>query len=458
MPRETIVGRFYGSEVEYGWRGSNRPSLSGKPPEGVAAIGAFLENGGRLYVDLGQHPEYATPECKTLDDLVKHELVGERLVWSVYGNDFDSIHKRCIIPDGTEMYGSHTLGAHENYATSVDIWDCAEDVKAANIAGLSSHLATRTAFIGAGHTTREGYVLGQKMQEVFTNSENKTTGRSKPLVNTRDEPHNGGENIGIHRLHVISGDANISPWAVRMKFGTTSLALRLMEHGVDLHDLALADPVQAARLVAGDITGMSTPLDLANSGRRFTALDIQEEYANRAQVLSEHIELPDDEQQIIETWFATVDTLRAYTNNGQTRPLLGQMDWYTKREILDRVKEKRKPEKQKEYFIDLAYELKYDEIIDGIGTKLRKSRYAPYMPEETAIQEGFTKPPEGRAKMRGALIKKGVAFQRIHSETEYSIDWGVFKRHQYMQLPLHGDYTDEEIDRRLKKVFGTFSG
>ena len=38
-----------------------------------------LANGARFYNDHG-HPEYATPECRTLRDLVAHDKAGERIV------------------------------------------------------------------------------------------------------------------------------------------------------------------------------------------------------------------------------------------------------------------------------------------------------------------------------------------------------------------------------------------
>jgi len=51
----------------------------------------FLENGARLYLDVGSHPEYATPECDSIADLVVHDnalkhalsrLGGMKLVFS----------------------------------------------------------------------------------------------------------------------------------------------------------------------------------------------------------------------------------------------------------------------------------------------------------------------------------------------------------------------------------------
>ena len=40
----------------------------------------FLPNGGRLYLDVGSHPEYATAECDNLLDLIKQDQAGDRIV------------------------------------------------------------------------------------------------------------------------------------------------------------------------------------------------------------------------------------------------------------------------------------------------------------------------------------------------------------------------------------------
>ena len=49
----------------------------------------------------------------------------------------------------------------------------------------------------------------------------------RPLVNTRDEPH-ANSNL-YRRFHVIIGDANMSPFATRLKVGTTALVLEAID-------------------------------------------------------------------------------------------------------------------------------------------------------------------------------------------------------------------------------------
>ena len=83
--------RIFGLENEYGvtctLRGQRRLS-----PDEVArylfrrvvswgrSSNVFLANGARLYLDVGSHPEYATPECDDLVDLVTHDKAGERIL------------------------------------------------------------------------------------------------------------------------------------------------------------------------------------------------------------------------------------------------------------------------------------------------------------------------------------------------------------------------------------------
>src|SRR3569832_72483 len=40
----------------------------------------FQRNGARLYLDVGSHPEYATPECDDVRQLVVHDKAGERIL------------------------------------------------------------------------------------------------------------------------------------------------------------------------------------------------------------------------------------------------------------------------------------------------------------------------------------------------------------------------------------------
>src|SRR5579884_2969799 len=97
VPLLEMDRRIFGLENEYGvtctLRGQRRLS-----PDEVArylfrrvvswgrSSNVFLENGARLYLDVGSHPEYATPECDSIADLVAHDKAGERILEQLVGS------------------------------------------------------------------------------------------------------------------------------------------------------------------------------------------------------------------------------------------------------------------------------------------------------------------------------------------------------------------------------------
>ncbi|MSY78551.1 MAG: Pup--protein ligase, partial [Actinobacteria bacterium] len=128
--------RIYGLENEYGvtctLRGQRRLS-----PDEVArylfrrvvswgrSSNVFLGNGARLYLDVGSHPEYATPECDSLYDLVAHDKAGEWILEQLVDSAQERLSEEGIRGDiylfrnNTDSAGN-SYGCHENYLTSRD--------------------------------------------------------------------------------------------------------------------------------------------------------------------------------------------------------------------------------------------------------------------------------------------------------------------------------------------------
>src|SRR2546429_6796071 len=102
--------RIFGLESEYGvtctFRGQRRLS-----PDEVArylfrrvvhwgrSSNVFLENGARLYLDVGSHPEYATPECDIVTDLVAHDKAGERILEGLLAAAEHRLHEEGVAGD-----------------------------------------------------------------------------------------------------------------------------------------------------------------------------------------------------------------------------------------------------------------------------------------------------------------------------------------------------------------------
>ncbi len=95
---------------------------------------------------------------------------------------------------------------------------------------LIPFLVSRQVYAGAGKVlqTARGamYCVSQRAEHIWEGVSSATT-RSRPIINTRDEPHADAERF--RRLHVIVGDSNMSEYATFLKIGTTSIVLRMLE-------------------------------------------------------------------------------------------------------------------------------------------------------------------------------------------------------------------------------------
>ena len=280
--------RIFGLENEYGvtctLRGQRRLS-----PDEVArylfrrvvswgrSSNVFLENGARLYLDVGSHPEYATPECDSIADLVVHDKAGERILEGLVRSAEQRLREEGIrgevylFKNNTDSAGN-SYGCHENYLVERD----GDFTKFTDV--LIPFLVTRQVYAGAGKVlqTARGamYCVSQRAEHIWEGVSSATT-RSRPIINTRDEPHADAERF--RRLHVIVGDSNMSEYTTFLKVGTTSIMLRMLEEDRSpWRDLTLENPIRAIREISHDIT-CRRKVRLAN-GRELSAVEIQAEY------------------------------------------------------------------------------------------------------------------------------------------------------------------------------------
>ena len=244
-----------------------------------AVSNVFLENGARLYLDVGSHPEYATPECDTVYDLVVHDKAGERILEGLLKAAEARLREEGISGDiylfknNTDSAGN-SYGSHENYLVS----RYGEFGRLAEV--MIPFFVTRQIFAGAGKVlqTARGalFCISQRAEHIWEGVSSATT-RSRPIINTRDEPHADAEKY--RRLHVIVGDSNMNEWTSYLKVGTTALLLRMVEEGVQIRDMTLENPIRAIREISHDMT-CTRRVRLAN-GREASALDMQKEYLTR---------------------------------------------------------------------------------------------------------------------------------------------------------------------------------
>ncbi|HEY6742785.1 MAG TPA: proteasome accessory factor PafA2 family protein, partial [Lapillicoccus sp.] len=240
----------------------------------------FLGNGSRLYLDVGSHPEYATPECDDVREAVIHDKAGERIIEGLVEDAQQRLAEEGIpgeiyvFKNNTDSAGN-SYGCHENYC----VGRAGEFQKISDV--LIPFLVSRQITCGAGKvvTSSAGakFCVSQRADHIWEGVSSATT-RSRPIINTRDEPHADAEKY--RRLHVIVGDSNMSETTTLLKLGSADLVLRMIEAGVVMRDMALENPIRAIREISHDITGRKT-VRLAN-GRELSALQIQREYFERA--------------------------------------------------------------------------------------------------------------------------------------------------------------------------------
>src|SRR6187402_796271 len=257
--------RIFGLETEYGvtctYRGQRRLS-----PDEVArylfrrvvswgrSSNVFLENGARLYLDVGSHPEYATPECDSIYDLVVHDKAGERILEHLLLSAEQRLREEGIrgviylFKNNTDSAGN-SYGCHENYLTS------RQDDFSHYVEVLIPFFVSRQIFAGSGKVlqTARGamYCIAQRAEHIWEGVSSATT-RSRPIINTRDEPHADAERY--RRLHVIVGDSNMSEWSAFLKVGATDLVLAMVEEATVLRDLTLENPIRAIREISHDMS------------------------------------------------------------------------------------------------------------------------------------------------------------------------------------------------------------
>src|SRR5580765_641623 len=332
--------RIFGLENEYGvtctLRGQRRLSpyevaryLFRRVVPWGRSSNVFLANGARLYLDVGSHPEYATPEGDPIYDLVAHDKAGERILENLLSAAQQRLREEGIRGDiflfknNTDSAGN-SYGCHENYLTSRrdDFGHYAEV--------LIPFFVSRQIYAGAGKVlqTARGamFCISQRAEHIWEGVSSATT-RSRPIINTRDEPHADAERF--RRLHVIVGDSNMSEYATFLKVGAAACMLRMLEDtSVVLRDMTLENPIRAIREISHDMTCKRT-VRLGN-GREVSAIDIQREYLDRALRYSDTKGFPPLEQRALEMWEHCISIIE-----NDPLKLDREVDWVIKYRLLE---------------------------------------------------------------------------------------------------------------------------
>ncbi len=366
-------------------------------PDYNRLLNKLLANGGRLYVD-GAHPEYSTPECAMIRDVVRYEKAGERVLEAcrVEANRTVGEPRFLLYKNNTDGKGN-SYGYHENYlvARSVPF--------AQLVSRLVPFFVTRQIYAGAGKVGAENradpaaYQISQRA-DFFEVVVDLNTMVKRPIINTRDEPH--ADQTKYRRLHVIVGDANMSEVATYVKLGITSLVIAMIENGYLAKELPLANPVKAIKDVSRDLS-LQHLIELED-GRRWTAVQIQEYYLSTAHRFCAERGADAETKDLLSRWERVLRLLAQ--DPGQ---LSREVDWVIKRNLLQAYVDRRGCEwsDPRVMMMDLQYhDLRPEK---GLFAALERGGYVERLVDDAAVTTAVTEPPvDTRAYFRARCLQK----------------------------------------------------
>ncbi|WEV71878.1 proteasome accessory factor PafA2 family protein [Bifidobacterium sp. ESL0790] len=469
--------RIFGVETEYGVSvtGASKPCDPGQVAMMMFApvlsrarsTNTYLVNGSRLYLDVGSHPEYATAEARDPYDALVQDLAGEETMRRLVFQAQERLRKTHGVNATIHLYknnvdsAGHSFGCHENYL--VRRFVPLPVIKAQ----LLPFLITRQLFTGAGRVTDHGFEITQRA-DFLDEAVSSSTTRSRPMVNTRDEPH--ADPYEFRRLHVIIGDSNRSQTATMMKLATTHLVLCVIETAQRLgvpsgfEVCALKAPSAANKALSADLTVRQANIELEDidafracqkefgsdglvgagaghdgsgnldehgnhdnhddHGNLVNGLEIQYHYwAVASRFLSEHgddmaASLPRTKcADILADWKRMLDALA----DGDFAALQGEVDWVSKMLLIDGLK-RRNPR------LPLAkmqqIDMDYHDIANGsIYPSLLRHGVMKSLVDHSEANRALNNPPaDTRAALRGGFIGKA-----LEDGAQFTCDWTHLK-------------------------------
>jgi proteasome accessory factor A len=286
------------------------------------------------------------------------------------------------------------------------------------------------------------YCVSQRAEHIWEGVSSATT-RSRPIINTRDEPHADAERF--RRLHVIVGDSNMSEFTTFLKIGATSIMLRMLEEDPrPWRDLTLENPIRAIREISHDIT-CRRRVRLAN-GRELSAVDVQAEYLNRALQFAKRKGLSPLEEQALAMW----EHVMTHLENDPLK-LSTEVDWVIKYHMIESYREKHDLPltHPRVALLDLAY---HDVTrARSLYYLLERRGSVDRMATDEAIDEAVNTPPQTtRARLRGAFIKRAKERKR-----DYTVDWVHLKLNDQAQRTVLCKDPFRARDERVERLIAS---
>ncbi len=362
-------------------------------------INLILSNGARFYVDHA-HPEYSSPEATNPRDLVIWDRAGERIL-NLSRQRAEAVsppEQRILIYKNNTDYKGNSYGTHENYLMDRKV------PFARIVQHMMPFFVTRQIFTGAGKVGAENnadpieYQISQRADFLETEVGLETM-HSRPIINTRDEPHADPEKY--RRLHVIVGDANMSEVTNYLKVGTMAVVLSMVEDDFIDRDLSIDGPVAAYRQVSRDLACREAIR--LKDGRTITAVDLQREFLAMATRYYRERQQPEPwVHEVLARWESVLDRLAE-----DPMQLGRELDWVIKHQLLDNYIAKHQLDwnDSRVQMIDLQYH----DVRPGRGLyyKLEEADAVERLVTDDEISKAIYDPPKDtRAYFRGMCLQR----------------------------------------------------
>jgi len=414
-------------------------------------INNLLVNGARFYVDHA-HPEYSSAECRSAREAVAVDKAGERILRQAtrQANERQPTGFEIVIFKNNTDHKGNSYGTHENYLMATEAYQRLfpkyPSYPELTVRTLVPYLVTRQVFCGAGKVGHENgtapceYQISQRADFFETLIGGQTT-HTRPIVNTRDEPHADKERYS--RLHVILGDANLSEISGWLKVGVTQLVLQLIEEERIDVDLTLEEPVKALVEISHDPSCRRRVR--LQSGSEMSAIEIQRRFLEVAQDRFGEGQEGDEKRALVERWGRVLEALE-----DDPMQLERELDWVIKRSVIERTM-RRKALRWGDARVALL-DIKYHDLRRnrGLYYLLEREERVERLLTDAEIEPYVTHPPtDTRAYFRSECLKR---YRESISHANWDVlifDIGAQRERQVALLdPLKGtrDHVQSLLD------------
>ncbi len=421
--------------------------------------GICLENGARLYVDCGGHPEYATPECTDPWDAVRHVVAGDRLMAGILqqmrenGLVEDVWMSRCNVDYSGN--GS-TWGCHTSYLTRSEPRYFGDR--------LRPFLISRVIFSGAGGwfpgASPPAFVLSARSFFLVRDVTSDTQG-AHGIFHLRNERHAGG---CYHRLHILPGESLMSQYAIFLTVATTALVVAFLDENPFADCFTeLPDTIRDLRVYAGD-PACSFPCR-KGKGKPMTALDVQYRYLEQCESVADQSHMPPWSRTVCWHWRFILDAI----GRNDVPTLASRLDWAMKKLMFDGLCESEDPSELLPGVIwppssprvaslheaDMRFgqisERSIFESMDIAGMLRHR------MVSEQSIRDAMTTPPSGsRAVVRGRMVRQYAGNRNMFGGWTGIIDQSGNRKYDLSDpLALSGSWRPWHAARGRERVMAS---